>query len=286
MNLIVKLISSPWFLLELILASIGGLVVFWGLWIEKRAEALLPPETFKKDIFGDIVAKYKAEMERGWRWLMVGIAIEVLCALAMTMLSGLEVANSNERAANAISLAGEATNSAAKVALANAQLVASNIVSESNILVLRSTVAAMELQMQPRNINPTQKEKFTKAFQVSQKKPVWVACSNPSQETSHFAHQVRGMLDDAGLGVGEVPCPLGGANVASGGICNLLSAQIEDNSESTILILVKRSAIDPFPEIARSLFAAFKAAEIKVAFISADLQPGETVVLVAGKSGF
>jgi hypothetical protein len=87
--MVVRLISSGWFWLELFIAVIGGVIYFWGHWIERRAERFLPPESFRDDIFGDIVLRYKTEMERGWKILMFGIAFEVIAAFAITVSAGL-----------------------------------------------------------------------------------------------------------------------------------------------------------------------------------------------------
>jgi len=69
---------------------------------------MLPPESFKLDIFGDIIEKYKAEVERGWRILMIGIIVEVVAALGISIISGLESAVLNEKSERAEKDAGQA----------------------------------------------------------------------------------------------------------------------------------------------------------------------------------
>lgn len=108
MSLLIKLIESPWFWLDVVLSVLGGILVWRGLKIEKDAEKLLPPENFKSDIFGDIVEKYKAEIERGWRILMRGVIIEVVAALGISIISGLEIAELNAKAEQAEETAGKA----------------------------------------------------------------------------------------------------------------------------------------------------------------------------------
>ncbi len=101
MDLVIKVISSVWFWIDVLLATSGGLVVYWGLKIEKEAERLLVPADFKPDIFEDVIAPYKAKIERGWRILMTGIVMEVVAALILSVISGLEIASANDQAAKA-----------------------------------------------------------------------------------------------------------------------------------------------------------------------------------------
>jgi hypothetical protein len=121
--MVVRLISSGWFWLELFIAVIGGVIYFWGHWIERRAERFLPPESFRDDIFGDIVLRYKTEMERGWKILMFGIAFEVIAAFAITVSAGLERVDSKERTAIL-----EST---------TASLASTNLVLQANVFALK-----------------------------------------------------------------------------------------------------------------------------------------------------
>lgn len=71
--------SLSWLLVESIMALIaasGGIVVFWGLWLEKKAV---------KDDYASII-EYRAskqKAERGWRILMLGIAIEIIVGVVL-----------------------------------------------------------------------------------------------------------------------------------------------------------------------------------------------------------
>jgi len=50
MQALQMLISSPWFWASLALSGLGGVIVAWGLRVEKLAERKLPPADFKTDI--------------------------------------------------------------------------------------------------------------------------------------------------------------------------------------------------------------------------------------------
>src|ERR1700690_4195553 len=101
MNLLLKLISSPWFWADVFLSISGGLLVAWGLWLEKRAEKHIPPTDFHPDIFGDVVKLQKIKEQRGWRILMTGIIVEVVAALGISVISGLEIADLSDQSAAA-----------------------------------------------------------------------------------------------------------------------------------------------------------------------------------------
>lgn len=98
MSLVLKLISSPWFWVDVVVSITGVFLVFWGLWLEKKADQKLPPSDFQPDIFGDIVERQKAQLERGWRILMIGIVVEGVAALGISVISGLEIAQLNDQA--------------------------------------------------------------------------------------------------------------------------------------------------------------------------------------------
>lgn len=99
MNLVLKLILSPWFWADIVLSVTGGIIVYWGLLVEKKAEKYIPPIDFSKDIFEDVVGTQKSELERGWRILMTGIIVEVVAALGISIMSGLEIADLTDKSA-------------------------------------------------------------------------------------------------------------------------------------------------------------------------------------------
>src|SRR6266571_3007279 len=101
MNLILKLFSSLWFWADILLSVSGGVIVYWGLRVEKKAERKMPPADFNPDIFDDVVESQKSELERGWRILMTGIVVEVVAALAISVISSLEIADLNDKSAAA-----------------------------------------------------------------------------------------------------------------------------------------------------------------------------------------
>src|SRR6266850_4822 len=79
--------SVSWLCWEIVfslLASGGGVVVFWGLWTEKKAI---------KEWYRDVVdlRSSKLRAERGWEILMWGIGLEVLLAIAFAMKGGWEL---------------------------------------------------------------------------------------------------------------------------------------------------------------------------------------------------
>lgn len=79
--------SLSWLIVELIstgLAMIGGAIVFRGLWLEKKATK----EWYESA--ADLTSS-KLQAERGWKWLMVGIAIETLVAGAIAARDGWEI---------------------------------------------------------------------------------------------------------------------------------------------------------------------------------------------------
>jgi hypothetical protein len=122
MNLVLKLFSSPWFWADVFLSVAGGIIVYWGLSIEKKAEKLIPPADFKPDIFKGVLESQKSEMERGWRILMAGITVEVVAALGISIISGLEIADLTEKSAAANLEAKQAGKDAAEARLETAKL--------------------------------------------------------------------------------------------------------------------------------------------------------------------
>src|ERR1022692_763363 len=80
-------LSSPsvsWLIGEavvMVVAGIGGAIVFWGLWMEG------PPDDKP---FRDIseLRKHKAKAKCGWNLLMVGIFIEIVVAVVFAARDG------------------------------------------------------------------------------------------------------------------------------------------------------------------------------------------------------
>jgi hypothetical protein len=122
MQALQMLISSPWFWASLALSGLGGVIVAWGLRVEKLAERKLPPSDFKTDIFEDVAEEAKRGIERGWKILMTGIIFEVVAAFAISIISGLEVANLTLEARQAGKDAGDAKVVAARIGTTNAQI--------------------------------------------------------------------------------------------------------------------------------------------------------------------
>ena len=83
MNLVLKLLSSPWFWLDIFLSISGGIIVWWGLRVEKKAENLLPPEDFKPDLFDDKPTNNKTLSfvleENDYLDKVMGYILELVC---------------------------------------------------------------------------------------------------------------------------------------------------------------------------------------------------------------
>ena len=178
MNLLMRLASSPWFWVDMALSVTGGIIVYWGLAVEKKAEKLLPPENFKPaaDLYADIIQTQKSELERGWRLLMTGIVFEVVAAFGISIISGLEIAEATER---------------------TERLEAAN-------LLLRSNVVALETKLQDRKLTSSQSFKLLECLRASPKGYVWVASDTTADPTAmkecrEYAQQIAGVMTAAGF---------------------------------------------------------------------------------------
>ena len=189
MHLFLKLLSSPWFWLDVVLSMSGGIVVYWGLRVEKRAEELIPPSEFKPDLFEEVIETQKKEIERGWRILMVGIVMEVIAALGISIMSGLEIADLTDKA--------EQTRKDA----ADTRLLAASV--EQTNIVLRSNLNALVLKIQPRIITPEQVTNFIFLTDKIKKIPITVSIGQEGFDTESYAFQLRTMLSQAGFGTND-----------------------------------------------------------------------------------
>jgi len=82
-----------WTVLTSLLASIGGVLVFCGLWMEKKAG--------KKEYLNvDDFRSQKLKAERGWQILMLGIGLEIVTAFALTVRGELEMKQTRTNVAN------------------------------------------------------------------------------------------------------------------------------------------------------------------------------------------
>lgn len=202
MNLVLKLISSPWFWADVVLSVAGGLIVYWGLSVEKKAEKFMPPADFRPDIFEDVIKLQKSELERGWRILMTGIVVEVVAALGISIISGLEIADLTDQASIANDDAKKAVKEAVAAKLQIGQIGITNAQLSLQIEALRSNNLALELKLQPRIITPTQITNFIFLTEKIPKFPIRVSVGDANNETFQFALQIRGLLNKAGY---EVP---------------------------------------------------------------------------------
>jgi hypothetical protein len=200
MNSIEKLLCSAWFWLDILLSVSGGLVVWWGLVVEKKAEKFVIPSDFKQDIFQDLVDEQKKQLERGWRILMTGIVIEVIAALGISVMSGLEIADLTDKTANANLAAkqAESDSSEARKQAGEANERAAN--TESNNLVLQTLVLKLEAKSRWRTIEPEQKRNFIELTKKVLPFPIRVRmASNANAETESYGNRIRELLDAAGF---------------------------------------------------------------------------------------
>lgn len=219
------MVSSFWFWADVFLGISGGLLVWWGLDMEKAGEKMLPPSDFRPDIFHDIVTNAKSKMDRGWLILKIGIVIEVVAAFGISVISGLEIADLTDKSAAAMLEAKQAgTNAAAsyfaaKIAESNAA--ASNeraakfdadrvLVKKeaeeirSTNLVLQIKLQQLEARMQDRTITDENRGKFIKLLQYTPKGSVAVFFNGASGgDAQNYAEQIREMIGSAGFDVGS-----------------------------------------------------------------------------------
>ena len=158
------------------LVWLGGVIVAWGLRVEKLAERKLPPSDFKTDIFEDVVGEAKRGIERGWRILMAGIIIEVVAAFGISIISGLEVASLTLEARRAESKANDAA---------------------LQVEIVRSNNVVLQQRLQPRTISIEQITNFIFLTQNMPKFPVRVGIGKINDEVFSYAMQIQSMLKQA-----------------------------------------------------------------------------------------
>lgn len=86
--------SLSWLAWELffsVMAALGGIIVFWGLWIEKKADKKWYPNV-------DDFRSFKREAERGWKILMIGIIVEIVVGVWFAVRDGWEIRQINANA--------------------------------------------------------------------------------------------------------------------------------------------------------------------------------------------
>jgi len=137
--------------------------------------------------------KGKATAPTKVRWLL---PVETLSFAILVVGLGMEFLGSHNamRIADAQNVRLNGLASAANERAAN---------TESNNLVLRSNVVALELKIQPRTITGIQQEKFIKLLTNVPKCPIRIHCGNVDNETKIYASQLRGMLDAAGYNASD-----------------------------------------------------------------------------------
>jgi hypothetical protein len=313
MNLIIQLVSSSWFWADVLLSVSGGVVVAWGLRIEKKAEEMMPPSDFgeSRNAFADIVEKQKREEERGWRILMTGIVMEVVAAFIISVISGLEIADSNSKSSAATLEAKNAEKQTAEVILNNLALrtnvdslsiavlnlaheydLSTNALAEADARLAQAHSEASELEakLKPRIITQAQHDVFVQFLKsvplLPDDRNTWIICSSPNGETSDFLNQVRKMLDDAGYGATSGMPFQGGLAIGSWaqGVLNSFGFSTALRDNASVGVLVPTGV--PQPSQSALLAAAFNVAGIRPIFVSVDqssLKTNSTAVFVPTK---
>jgi len=122
-----------------------------------------------------------------------------------------EASESDQKAADSIKLAGQANDRAAN--------------TESNNLVLRSNVMALELKLQQRTITPENREKFIKFLINKPRGMIRVSASEGSgYEVETYAERIRKMCFAAGYDVGKKTTIYIGGQIPAGigiGVANI-----------------------------------------------------------------
>jgi len=207
MDLVVKLVSSPWFWADIILSISGGLIVAWGLAVEKKAEKKIPPPDFRPDIFADIAEAQKREVERGWKILMTGIVFEVVAAFGISVISGLEIADLKDKSAaatleakQAAKQAGEANERAAKFDADRVMVEKEAEEIRSTNFVLQARVLELEAKTQPRTITPRQREILAKMLRPADaNEEIDFIYAAGNKEQKEYAESLEGILTNAGF---------------------------------------------------------------------------------------
>lgn len=166
-------------------AAIGFIIVIIGVIIEGV-------EHFKKFPRKENARKLQIE-KIGWFLVVAGLAMEFLGDHAAKRISDREDARLNKEAGDARETAGNAEREAGQ---ANER--AAN--TESNNLVLQSSVLELKAKQLPRMITWKQETNFIFLTEnITKKIPIIVHASLWGDDTYSFSTQIRRLLDDAGF---------------------------------------------------------------------------------------
>jgi hypothetical protein len=231
MHLIIKLLENPWFWADIFLSLFGGIIVWHGLAIESKAEGLLPPDSFRPDVFGDIIEQYKAEIRRGEKIVRWGVIIEVVAALGISVISGLESAALNDKAEQAEKDAAQANERAAKFDSDRILVEKEADEIRGTNFILQAKVLELEARTEPRTINPDQRKALIDRLTLCPKGKVFVMASVLDAEATAYAEQIEDVLKSSGF---EVVRPSGFSNDS-----------ILANSQTGIHIVVKNLSHPP-----------------------------------------
>jgi hypothetical protein len=204
-----------------------------------------------------------------------------------------QAADSNLAAQQAAKVAGQANERAAKFDADRVMVEKEAEEIRGTNFILQTRLLELEGAMQPRNITSEQHDNFVSFLKDAPKKPVWVACGNPSSETINLVSKIREMLNDAGYSVSSHSAgaisKLLGAGTSGNGVYSAFSLNINNPKKSTILLIF--SSFDTplhIPEHGNALYQAFEKINVNVSGTSGgtNLSSGEVVVFVTSKEGF
>jgi hypothetical protein len=163
---------------------------------------------------------------------------------------------------------------------------------ESNNLVLRSNIMALELKFKPREITQAQHDNFVKILEKAPKNPVWILCHHPSREAEAFISQVRKMLNDAGYAANGDKNSLGNPVMtgwSGDGVFDSESIKMSFNSSDSIAIMFNSSDFpDKLSPYGIALGEAFNKISINVISAGGDenlVKRGQAAVVIFSKSG-
>ena len=255
MHSIVVLISDPWFWITVFVSVVGAFVVLWGLKIGADAEKLIPPADFKKDIFADIVKQYKTKMDFGHKIVMIGVAIEAICAFAVCVISGIENAGLKQESSIALQNAARAQLQVASLTNETLKLSVELESMRSNNLILQTNVWALEAKNADRTVTLQEFNSFMKSIQsAGQGKAVMFGIRHSDRETRQYESKVADLLNMAGLKITSA--------------MNYPDNLIVFNQNSSIALLVDKSS--DAPSYATNLFNAFSAANMFPTWVTND----------------
>lgn len=236
--------DALWLNLWETIGTIGFVLVIIGVIIEGV-------EHFKKFPKKEHARKLQIE-KLGWYVVVIGLAMEFWGDHAAKRISERESARLNKEA-------GDARKEAQQFRLRASQL---------------------EAKIQTRTIAHDKRDKFVNLLAAKQKVPVRVLYIGEGLDTRPYAEQIREMLDAAGY---KVPGPIINGFGRELALSVGFFAQTTNIIPPSVFLGIKSATNNPdyMPAIQNALYEI--GIEAPFVFTSADLKPGEMIVLVTSK---